>query len=103
MPRLSREEFLATFGESRDRVGADHEPPIDFWPYFDAIPALDFEGRNCSEGHVENVWRTQPIPYEHVLVNSDEPNVFMVIVIDVTTKRVLGHRLLDLRREYGLG
>jgi hypothetical protein len=101
MPLLTAEQYLATFGESRQRVG-DETPPFDFWPYFDAIPPADFEGHDCSEGVVENAWRILPGPYEHVLVNSEHRNVFMVIVLDREAGGVYGHRLLDLNREYGL-
>ena len=31
-----------------------------------------------------------------------DKNAFMVIVLDVANSRVLGHRLLNLNREYGI-
>ena len=103
MPLLTAEQFRATFGMSRHRVG-NEGPQFDFWPYFDAIPATDFEGHDCSAGVVENVWRMSPVPYEHVLVNSEDRNVFMVLVLvlDREAGVVYGHRLLDLNCEYGL-
>jgi hypothetical protein len=101
MPLLTGEQFRATFGESRQRVG-DENAPFDFWAYFDAIPAADFEGHDCSEGAVENVWRMSPGPYVHVLVNTEDRNAFMVLVLDYEAGVVHGHRLLDLSREYGL-
>ncbi|WP_165228334.1 hypothetical protein [Aquisphaera insulae] len=101
MAKLTKEQFLATFGESRHRVDGEG-PPFDFWPYFDAIPIADFEGHDCSAGIVDNVWRMSPGPYEHVLVNSEDRNVFMVLVLDGELRVVHGHRLMDLNREYGL-
>jgi hypothetical protein len=44
-----------------------------------------------------------PLAYEHVLVNTEDQNVFMVLVLDLDAGVVYGHRILDLRREYGLG
>jgi hypothetical protein len=44
-----------------------------------------------------------PGPYEHVLISSEDRNVFMAIVLDREAGAVRGHRLLDLDREYGLG
>jgi hypothetical protein len=101
MSLLTTEQFRQTFGESRRRVG-DGGSPFDFWPYFDAIPAADFAGHDCSAGVVENVWRMSPGPYEHILVNSEDRNVFLVLVLDCEASVVYGHRLLDLNREYGL-
>lgn len=39
---------------------------------------------------------------QHVLVNSEDKNVFMVLVLDLASRSVLGHRLLNLNQEYGL-
>ena len=78
------------------------ETPFPFWPYFDAIPSVDFEGHDCSEGAVTYVYEHPNGNYQHVLVNSEDKNVFMILVLDLTSRSVLGHRLLDLNQEYGL-
>ena len=82
------------------RLRSDAAPPVDFWPYFDAIPAPDFFGHRC-EGTVTYVYRGDSERYEHVLVDTEDDNVYMVIVVDLNARRVLGHRLLDLNAEYG--
>jgi hypothetical protein len=102
MPLLSREEYLTTLHSPMSRVMADESPSIDFWTYFDAIPAKDFEGFDCSAGEVTYAWRDATGRYEHVLVNSTEPNVFMALILDRTNMCVIGHRLLNLNFEYGL-
>jgi hypothetical protein len=99
---LSQAEFLATLGEPMTAVSPGEDAPFDLWPYFEAIPAADFEGHDCSEESVTNVIREPSGRYVHVLVNSEDPNVFMVLVLDLSIGRVYGHRLLDLNREYGL-
>lgn len=40
--------------------------------------------------------------FEHVLVNSEDKNVFMVLVLDRQEGAVYGHRLLDLNELYGV-
>jgi hypothetical protein len=102
MALLTSEQFRATFGEPPQRVGADERPLFDFWPYFGSIPESDFEGHDCSAGRVEYAWRMLPGRFEHVLVSSEDRNVFMVLVLDLPAGVVYGHRLLDLNREYGL-
>lgn len=102
MNRLSEAEFLATMAELMKRMPSTAQPPLVFWDYFDAIPTEDFEGHDCSEGSLDNVWQDPSESFQHVLVNSKDKNVFMVIVLDVANSRVLGHRLLNLNREYGL-
>jgi len=84
------------------KVGGDDAPPFDFWPYFEAIPSADFEGHDCSAGHVDWVYRDGGGRWEHVLVTSDMPSTFMVIVLDLAAGQVHGHHLLDLNKRYGL-
>jgi len=84
------------------RLTSDGSPPLDFWDYFESIPQSDFEGHDCSAGAVDYVWEDPTGRFQHVLVNSTDKNIFMVVVLDVPKRVVLGHRLLDLNREYGL-
>jgi hypothetical protein len=102
MKQLSEPEYLATFGEPMRRLGSDAGPPFDFWDYFHAIPSSEFEGHDCSAGDVTYVWEHPAGTSQHVLVDSENKNVFMVLVLDISSRTVLGHRLLDLNREYGL-
>jgi len=70
--------------------------------YFGAIPLSHFEGHDCLAGRVTYVWKHPTGRFQHVLVDSEDKNVFMVLVLDVPGRIVLGHRLLDLNQEYGL-
>ena len=101
MALLTAGQFRATYGATRHRVG-DEDPPFDFWPYVDGIPATDFDGHDCTDGIVQVIYRMEPSAYENVLIRSEDRNVFMVIVLDRDAGTVHGHRLLDLNREYGL-
>ena len=83
------------------RVGPEEYPPFDFWPYFEAIPQEHFEGYDCSGGSVTYAWRTGDGRYEHVLVDSDDRDVFMVLVLDLSGRCVAGHYLLDFPHLYG--
>jgi hypothetical protein len=102
MKQLSEAEYLATMAEPMKRLSADGGAPVDFWLYFDCSPAADFEQHDCSAGSVTYVWEHPAGRYQHVLVDCEDKNVFMVLVLDVHSREVLGHRLLDLNREYGL-
>lgn len=100
--RLNEAEFAATFSEPMRKLPPDASPPFEFWSYFSAIPPADFEGYTARSGQVSHVWENSTGRFQHVLVNTTQANVFMVLVLDVDETRVLGHRLLDLSREYGL-
>jgi hypothetical protein len=102
MKRLSETEFQATFSAPMQLVRGEAPPPFDFWVYFDAIPPEDFEGHDCSAGTVSTVYRHPAGRLEHVLVDSEDRDVFMVLVLDRDAQQVVGHHLLDLPRLYGL-
>jgi hypothetical protein len=102
MPLLSEAEFRHTFAEPMTRVSPDEKPSFDFWPYFDQIATADFSDHNCSSGNVTYVYRHPSGRFEHVLVDSENRDVFMVLVLDREKSAVLGHRLLDLPALYGL-
>jgi hypothetical protein len=102
MALLSEQEFQATFAAPMTRVEENRAPPFDFWPYFDQIPAADFAGHDCSSGSVNQVYRHPSGRFEHVLVDSETRDIFMVLVLDRVRNVVVGHRLLDLPALYGL-
>jgi hypothetical protein len=102
MKQLSETEYLATMAEPMRRLSPDDGAPFPFWDYFDAIPSADFDGHDCSAGSVTYVWEHPMANFQHVLIDSEDHNVFMVLVIDMAACQVLGHRLLDLNQEYGI-
>lgn len=99
MNKLTEEEFKKTIVEP-ERL-TDGTPEFDFWSYVDRIPDEDFEGHDCSGGDVHNVYRMKKNDFEHVLIISSTPDVFMAIVNNLKDKEVYGHCLLDFTKIYG--
>ncbi|MDR2173309.1 MAG: hypothetical protein LBE32_03785 [Burkholderiales bacterium] len=98
---LTQAQFDATFSAPMRRLSQDEAPPFDFWPYYDALPHSEFQGHQFS-GDVEYVYENSSGTFQHVLVNSENQNVFLGIVLGMTQKRVYGHRVLDFASMYGL-
>ncbi len=102
MRLLTAAEFQGTFTAPMQRVTLDGaSSPVAFWTYFDAIPPVHFAGRACAGQSVSHPWAEASGRFQHILVATDEPNVFVVLVLDLRECVVHGHRLLDLDREYG--
>ena len=101
MPSLTEIQFKATFNEPMRQLSPEAKPPFDFISYFDAIPRADFGSYKCS-GDVTYVWEDALARFQHVLFNSQDRNVFMAVVLDLGTRVVAGHRLLNLNQLYGL-
>ncbi|MGI4744173.1 MAG: hypothetical protein ACRYG7_54180 [Janthinobacterium lividum] len=77
-------------------------PPLDIWPYIEAIPEADMEGYELLGEIVEHVWRSANKHFEHVLVSTKYANVFLVIIVDLFDVQVYGHHLLNMPKEYGI-
>jgi hypothetical protein len=73
---------------------ADPEAAADIWPYVDSLDpkTLGF----IDVGDVTSVYRDSKGRYDQVLVQTSAANIFLVIVVDLSTKAIRGHRLLDL-------
>jgi hypothetical protein len=102
MPRLTEPEFLATMDARPVQVGRDNAAPFDFWDYFDSIPDEDFDGHDFSGGAVTDAWAMPATNHQHALIRCETANVFLVLVLNLPHRQVYGHRLLDLRKLYGL-
>lgn len=102
MRRLTRQQFLATFRAPMQPIAQHASPPFDFWSYFDAIPPADFEGYDFTDCIVEHAYLDASGSYQHVLIRSNEKNIYLVLVLDMQKHDVFGHRVLDLNKEYGL-
>ena len=100
--KLGAGDFLKTFQAPMQNVTETAEPPLDIWPYVEAIPDIDLEGYELLDEVVEYVWRSANGQFEHVLVSTARADVFLVIVVDLLNVKIHGHHLLNLPTAYGL-
>jgi hypothetical protein len=75
---------------------------IDIWPYVAAIPASELNGHATVTGVIEHAYRNGAGTFDHVLVLTKTKNTYLVVVVDLVADRIHGHRILDLKAEYGL-
>lgn len=98
MNKLTSEIFQRTFKIPMTKLGEDARPPCDFRAYFKQIPPEHFEGFDCSAGIVSLVYANADNSFQHVMISSENENVFMVIVLDILNTKVFGHFLLNLNK-----
>jgi hypothetical protein len=96
---LSDEEFFACFAQPMRDVTEMPEPVLDIWPYVDSLE-LDTLGVP-SLHDVHYVYRDACERFDQILIGTGRFNVLLVVVVDRHQRSVLGHRLLDLNKEYG--
>jgi hypothetical protein len=95
---LSASEFSACFSQPMRNVTAEADAIVDIWPYVAAV-SLGNDGIT-DIGHVAHVYRDSEARFDQVLIETGTFNVFLVIVIDLKSRSIFGHRLLDLNAEY---
>ena len=95
---LSEQEFKACFAEPMQNVTANPGDAINIWPYVDALDLDDLCVPSLNDVHY--VYRDAHSKFDQILVGTGRFNTLLVVVVDLEKRDVLGHRLLDLNREY---
>ncbi|MCU1678931.1 MAG: hypothetical protein JWM93_3689 [Frankiales bacterium] len=103
MRRLSEAEYTATiYGRPRPNSGPDDsvagaQNAFGTQAYFESLPGAEWQGHDFSGGAVSLVYTMAGRRWRHVLVESTNPLVKLVLVINLTQREVHGHFVLDLR------
>ena len=104
---LTAEEYKATMSDKMQDLTetdlADTDfPATEIWEYVAELVTKDILPKYVLESEVvEKLYRNQDF-YDHILLPTNEENVFVVVVIDLETEEIYGHHILDLNKEYGL-
>ncbi|WP_426490676.1 hypothetical protein [Hymenobacter sp. 102] len=100
--KLSHEQYQATFQAPMLDVTATAEPILDIWPYVDSVVPNDLEGYQLTDRIVRHVYQDPKRRFLHVLVSTNDINVFLVVILNLKSIKVHGHYLLDLPKLYNL-
>jgi hypothetical protein len=100
--QLSESEFEATLAASMRNITESAQELVEIWPYAKAAMARDFPGVHTCNWDVEYVYEHPSGKWQHVLINTEMTNAFLVLVIEVAPKSIVGHHFLNLNRKYGL-
>jgi uncharacterized radical SAM superfamily protein len=100
---LTEEQYKSTMTGKMIDVTQAAEPVVDIWPYIEKLRndkiVLDYVFTNEI---VESVYKNEDDSFHHVLLPTDNKNIFIVLIIDVKGQRIKGHFKLDLNQQYGL-
>ena len=104
MNELSEKEFQKTFGDKMtDITLMEIEEPIDIWNYVEELTKRKAVDQYVFDRQlVELIYRNDQNTYDHVLLPTENKNIFMVIVVDLKKKKIFGHRILNLNEKYRL-
>ena len=100
---LTEKEYKETMNDRMVDVTMTAEPVVDIWPYVRQLTldnvVLEYVFKN---GLVEKVYRNDKGTFEHILLPTDNSNIFIVVIVDLRQNKIKGHYRLDLNKEYGL-
>jgi len=101
---LSEIEFKKTFGNGMtDITETEFDEPIDIWSYVEELTENQIVNRIVYEKElVEKVYRNDLKTFDHILLPTEKQNVLLTIVVDLEKKKIFGHKILDLNKEYGI-
>ena len=99
---LTEKEYKSTMTERMVDITETTEPVVDIWSYVHQLNKDKVVLNYVYENElVETVYRNNENSYHHVLLPTDNKNIFIVIIINVTAKNIRGHFCLNLNAEYG--
>ena len=100
---LTEKEYRGTMTSKMIDVTGAGDASVDIWPYVRQLTknnvVLDYV---YEKQLVEAVYRNDQNTFDHVLIPTNDKNVFVVIIVDIGRKTIKGHYLLNLNKEYGL-
>ena len=77
------------------------EPKFDIWDYVRELVMQKIVEKYVYEGNlVETVYRNDTSTFDHVLLPTEDQNIFIILVIDLIKENVYGHFKLDLNEKY---
>jgi len=94
---LTEGELQATVSPGPRPCGVGEEMWSLVETYVQAVPAEDWQGHPPGGLGVPKAYAMRGGRWVHVLVDTAEARVAMVLVLNLTDRAVHGHRLLDLR------
>ncbi|SFN71714.1 hypothetical protein, partial [Dokdonella immobilis] len=91
-----------TFAPPMRDVTSSAEEVVSIWPYAEEAMAHEFPGVETSNWNVEYVYEDPSGSWQHVLINTEIQNAYLVVVIDINAESILGYHFLNLNEKYGL-
>jgi len=100
MSELSEDAFQTTFTPPMKDVTSTADGLVDLWSYADPILETKYPG-NEWDWRVRHIYESADGQFQHLLVPVPVTDAYLVFVIGVANREILGHRLLDLGKLYG--
>ena len=102
MRQLSNDEFESTFTPPMTDITSTAEEVVEVWEYIEGVMYTEYACVETDSWDVEYIYTNQSESHQHILINTGMENVYLIVVVDVHSKSIYGHHLLNLNQKYGL-
>ncbi len=100
---LTKVEYMSTFDQKMIDVTKTAVPVVDIWQYVEQLTKQNVVLPYVFEKQlVEYVYENTESTFHHVLLPTNNKNIFVAIIVDIEKEQIKGHYTLDLEKEYGL-
>jgi hypothetical protein len=100
---LTKTEYISTMDGGMTDVTDIANPTVDIWNYVSYLVkenvVIDYVFTNNL---VEKVYRNSTNSFDHILLPTNDKNIFVIVIVDLNKSSIYGHYGLDLNKEYGL-
>jgi hypothetical protein len=102
LTELTPEQFIITMSEQMEDVTETADPVVDISPYVaELIGAGLILPGTLDEELIEIIYRNDDATYDHILLPTEDEDIFIALVVDLAGERILGHYSMDLNDEPG--
>ncbi len=97
---LSPEEFISTMSAEMQDVTETADPTVDITGYVAELIAAGLVlPDTIEEDLIEIIYRNEEETFDHILLPTDDENIFIAIVIDLEEESIRGHYRMDLAED----
>ena len=100
---LNKNQYLQTMGNNMKNATNEAYPSVDIWNYAKLLLDNNLISKYGFDNQIiEAVYVNDENTYHHILLFTDKPNCYVVIVVNVIQRTIFGHYILDLNKEYDI-
>lgn len=97
---LTKAEYDATFTPPMRDVVESADELVDLWGYAD--PIIEELYHNCTawDWRVKHIYQSEAGSFQHINIPVPKDDTYLVVIVDIEKREILGHYFLDLRALY---
>ena len=98
---LSKEKFESTIIGKMIDATDEVKTMFNIWPFVNDLKRVKIITKKMDENQlVYKAYRDANNEFEHILLNTEKENNYIVIVVNLTKKKAKGYYKLELKNEY---